>query len=206
MAAVRTTTTPAKAALILAAHLRSDAARRARHDFVVRAISALYREAEHFGRVHVDRPLFDVLGGATAKRSRRVDVVVDGCAGAPALLVEVTVLSRADAASLETATAVKEAKYADLGIETLVVAVDALTGALPKHMLDRLATSLGLADLDAFATQLSASLIRLALEPLARAAAKRPSTSRLHRRRAPRRRLHKAAAATTVQGSAPDAD
>jgi hypothetical protein len=152
---------PTEAAEILTAHIFSDEARRQRHDAVVRYVAAQFRMRK---QVYVDKPLFNNLLNSTTttaaaalkKKSRRVDIVVVDEEEQGVLLVEVTVLARADAATLAIADAKKRRKYADLGAqalllrnnntadlecETIVLAVDALTGEVAPAALTSLVLS-----------------------------------------------------------------
>ena len=116
--------TPDDAARKLASHVRSQAARRDRHDAVCRRVAAACRSLH--SDVRRDAPLWRL--GIDLKGTGRRAVDVSVCRDEAWSFVEVTVRAFAgDASMAEAAIEEKCAKYADLR-RVHVLALDAVTG------------------------------------------------------------------------------
>ena len=116
--------TPDDAARKLASHIRSQAARRDRHDAVCRRVAAACRSLH--SDVRRDAPLWRLGLDLKGPGRRAVDVSI--CRDDEWSFVEVTVRAFAgDASMAEAAIEEKRAKYADLR-RVHVLALDAVTG------------------------------------------------------------------------------
>ena len=154
--------TPDDAARKLSSQIRSQAARRDRHDAVCRRVAAACR-AQH-SDVRRDAPLWRLGIELKGPGRRAVDVSI--CRDDEWSFVEVTVRAFAgDALLVEAAMAEKRAKYADLQ-RVHVLALDAVTGRAYDDAFADLEAAGLVADGDELADACAAAVVTRCAAPL----------------------------------------